>query len=176
MVLTEIFCLFTWPGGPPDPPTNLVTSDATHNSFRATWAAPEEPVERFRVEYMSATGQPQQVPIKILWKHIARFRHFKFPLCFDHSVDSHWPTVVWWPLWWYLDFNLRVHIHVSSQKCLCIGEGTMLPDSVSVQLLSNFTLKIQRFHLRGSQSKFWCHKQLLCWPTGSRGVRDLWLS
>ncbi|XP_075883605.1 collagen alpha-1(XII) chain isoform X2 [Nelusetta ayraudi] len=49
------------PGGPPDAPTDLVTSEATHNSFRATWTAPEEPVERFRVEYMTVTGQPQQV-------------------------------------------------------------------------------------------------------------------
>lgn len=62
IVMTEILCISTETGGPPDAPTNLVTSDATHNSFRATWTAPEDPVERFRVEYMTVTGQPQQVP------------------------------------------------------------------------------------------------------------------
>lgn len=33
----------------------------------------------------------------------------------------------------------------ASQKCVCMGKGTILPDSVSVQLLSNFILKLQRF-------------------------------
>ncbi|XP_054652752.1 collagen alpha-1(XII) chain isoform X3 [Dunckerocampus dactyliophorus] len=49
------------PGGAPDAPTNLVTSEVTHNSFRATWTAPEDPVERFRVQYVSESGVPQQV-------------------------------------------------------------------------------------------------------------------
>lgn len=48
-------------GGAPDAPTNLVTSDVTHHSFRATWTAPEGPVEQYRVEYMTVSGQPQQV-------------------------------------------------------------------------------------------------------------------
>uniref|UniRef100_A0A3Q2Y3A0 Collagen alpha-1(XII) chain n=1 Tax=Hippocampus comes TaxID=109280 RepID=A0A3Q2Y3A0_HIPCM len=39
--------------GSPDAPTNLVTSEVTHSSFRATWTAPEDPVEKFRVEYVS---------------------------------------------------------------------------------------------------------------------------
>ncbi|XP_061699936.1 collagen alpha-1(XII) chain isoform X2 [Syngnathoides biaculeatus] len=49
------------PGGAPDAPTNLVTSEVTHNTFRATWTAPEDPVEKFRVEYVSESGIPQQV-------------------------------------------------------------------------------------------------------------------
>ncbi|XP_077407183.1 collagen alpha-1(XII) chain [Vanacampus margaritifer] len=49
------------PGGPPDAPTNLVTSEVTHSSFRATWIAPEDPVEKFRVEYVSESGITQQV-------------------------------------------------------------------------------------------------------------------
>lgn len=49
-------------GGPPEAPTNLVTSDATHQSFRATWTPPEDLPERYRVEYTSPTGQTGQVP------------------------------------------------------------------------------------------------------------------
>ncbi|XP_061650641.1 collagen alpha-1(XII) chain isoform X2 [Phyllopteryx taeniolatus] len=49
------------PGGAPDAPTNLVTSEVTHSTFRATWIAPEDPVEEFRVEYVSESGIPQQV-------------------------------------------------------------------------------------------------------------------
>ncbi|XP_034531147.1 collagen alpha-1(XII) chain [Notolabrus celidotus] len=49
------------PGGAPDAPTNLVTSEVTHQSFRATWTAPEGPVEKYRVEYMTVSGSPQQV-------------------------------------------------------------------------------------------------------------------
>ncbi|XP_069574960.1 collagen alpha-1(XII) chain isoform X2 [Brachyistius frenatus] len=49
------------PGGAPDPPTDLVTSEVTHQSFRATWIAPDGPVEKYRVEYMSPSGRPQQV-------------------------------------------------------------------------------------------------------------------
>ncbi|XP_019742733.1 collagen alpha-1(XII) chain isoform X4 [Hippocampus comes] len=48
-------------GGSPDAPTNLVTSEVTHSSFRATWTAPEDPVEKFRVEYVSEAGITQQV-------------------------------------------------------------------------------------------------------------------
>ncbi|XP_071006355.1 collagen alpha-1(XII) chain-like isoform X2 [Oncorhynchus clarkii lewisi] len=43
------------PGGL-DPPTNLVTSEVTHHSFRATWTGPEGPVEKFRVDYMPVVG------------------------------------------------------------------------------------------------------------------------
>ncbi|XP_061158183.1 collagen alpha-1(XII) chain-like isoform X19 [Syngnathus typhle] len=49
------------PGGPPDAPTNLVTSEVTHRSFRATWTPPEDPVEKFRVDYVSESGIAQQV-------------------------------------------------------------------------------------------------------------------
>ncbi|CAG5866270.1 unnamed protein product [Menidia menidia] len=49
------------PGGAPDAPTNLVTSEVTHQSFRATWVAPETPVEKYRVEYMTLSGLPQEV-------------------------------------------------------------------------------------------------------------------
>ncbi|CAL8314936.1 unnamed protein product [Merluccius merluccius] len=40
------------------PPTNLVTSEPTHQSFRATWTAPEGPVDRYRVTYTAVTGGP----------------------------------------------------------------------------------------------------------------------
>ncbi|XP_073783716.1 collagen alpha-1(XII) chain isoform X3 [Danio rerio] len=49
------------PGGGPEPPTDLTTSEVTHYSFRATWVAPDGPVEKYRVEYVStAGGEPQQ--------------------------------------------------------------------------------------------------------------------
>ncbi|XP_061561152.1 collagen alpha-1(XII) chain isoform X5 [Phycodurus eques] len=41
-------------------PTNLVTSEVTHHSFRATWTAPETPVESFRLVYVKADGEPAQ--------------------------------------------------------------------------------------------------------------------
>ncbi|KAK0145911.1 Collagen alpha-1(XII) chain [Merluccius polli] len=40
------------------PPTNLVTSEPTHQSFRASWTAPEGPVDRYRVTYTAVTGGP----------------------------------------------------------------------------------------------------------------------
>ncbi|KAM8917084.1 collagen alpha-1(XII) chain isoform 2-T2 [Spinachia spinachia] len=49
------------PGGAPDAPTELRTSEVTHHSFRATWNAPEDPVEKYRVEYITLAGQQQQV-------------------------------------------------------------------------------------------------------------------
>uniref|UniRef100_A0A672IPW9 Collagen, type XII, alpha 1a n=1 Tax=Salarias fasciatus TaxID=181472 RepID=A0A672IPW9_SALFA len=49
------------PGGAPDAPTDLVTSEVTHQSFRATWTAPDGPVEKYRVEYMTVSGRPMQV-------------------------------------------------------------------------------------------------------------------
>ncbi|CAL1574935.1 unnamed protein product [Knipowitschia caucasica] len=60
--LTENLCnSVKGPGGPPDAPTNLVTSEVTHQSFRASWTGPEGPVEKYRVEYMTLSGLPQQV-------------------------------------------------------------------------------------------------------------------
>ncbi|XP_056150871.1 collagen alpha-1(XII) chain isoform X2 [Lampris incognitus] len=45
-----------------DPPTNLVTSELTHHSFRATWTAPDGPAEKYRVVYMTvAGGAPQEM-------------------------------------------------------------------------------------------------------------------
>ncbi|CAJ1073879.1 collagen alpha-1(XII) chain isoform X2 [Xyrichtys novacula] len=60
--LTENLCnSVKGPGGAPDAPTNLITSEVTHESFRATWTGPEGPVEKYRVEYMTVSGTPQQV-------------------------------------------------------------------------------------------------------------------
>ncbi|KAM6915073.1 collagen alpha-1(XII) chain [Xenentodon cancila] len=41
-----------------NPPTNLVTSEVTHRSFRASWTAPEGPVDKYRVTYMMVAGGP----------------------------------------------------------------------------------------------------------------------
>uniref|UniRef100_A0A8C7Z063 Collagen, type XII, alpha 1b n=1 Tax=Oryzias sinensis TaxID=183150 RepID=A0A8C7Z063_9TELE len=38
------------------PPTNLVTSEVTHRSFRATWTAADGPVEQYRIVYTLASG------------------------------------------------------------------------------------------------------------------------
>ncbi|MCI4382642.1 hypothetical protein PGIGA_G00017250 [Pangasianodon gigas] len=43
-------------GGGPAAPTDLVTSDVTYHSFRATWNGPEGPVEKYRVEYFPVSG------------------------------------------------------------------------------------------------------------------------
>ncbi|XP_062253679.1 collagen alpha-1(XII) chain isoform X4 [Platichthys flesus] len=51
------------PGGAPGSPTDLVTSEVTHQSFRASWTAPDGPVESYRVEYMTVSGQPLQVVV-----------------------------------------------------------------------------------------------------------------
>ncbi|KAK5857192.1 hypothetical protein PBY51_010450 [Eleginops maclovinus] len=60
--LTENLCnSVKGPGGAPDAPTNLVTSEVTHQSFRATWTGPEDPVEQYRVEYMTVDGRPVEV-------------------------------------------------------------------------------------------------------------------
>lgn len=62
-MVARIYSLFTHQtGGPPEAPTNLVTSDVTHQSFRATWTPPEDPPERYRVEYTSPSGLSTQVP------------------------------------------------------------------------------------------------------------------
>ncbi|KAK2855870.1 hypothetical protein Q5P01_004605 [Channa striata] len=46
------------PGGELESPTNLVTSEVTHYSFRATWTAPGGPVDKYRVTYMPVAGGP----------------------------------------------------------------------------------------------------------------------
>lgn len=48
-------------GGELEAPTNLVTSEVTHQSFRATWTAPSGPVDKFRVVYMSVASPTQEV-------------------------------------------------------------------------------------------------------------------
>uniref|UniRef100_A0A672NVD5 Collagen alpha-1(XII) chain n=1 Tax=Sinocyclocheilus grahami TaxID=75366 RepID=A0A672NVD5_SINGR len=45
----------------PGTPTDLVTSEVTHYSFRATWMPPDEPVEKFRIEYVPAAGGMTEV-------------------------------------------------------------------------------------------------------------------
>ncbi|XP_031437444.1 collagen alpha-1(XII) chain isoform X2 [Clupea harengus] len=49
------------PGGGPGTPTDLETSEVTHYSFRATWMPPDEPVERFRIEYVPVAGGETKV-------------------------------------------------------------------------------------------------------------------
>ncbi|XP_056099343.1 collagen alpha-1(XII) chain-like [Rhinichthys klamathensis goyatoka] len=49
------------PGGGPGTPTDLVTSEVTHYSFRATWMPPDKPVEKFRIEYVPAAGGNTEV-------------------------------------------------------------------------------------------------------------------
>uniref|UniRef100_A0A671W2B6 Collagen alpha-1(XII) chain n=1 Tax=Sparus aurata TaxID=8175 RepID=A0A671W2B6_SPAAU len=39
-------------------PTDLVTSEVTHHSFRATWTAPAGPVDKYRVTYVQVAGGP----------------------------------------------------------------------------------------------------------------------
>ncbi|XP_008292859.1 collagen alpha-1(XII) chain-like isoform X2 [Stegastes partitus] len=46
------------PGGGVEAATNLVTSEVTHRSFRATWTAPDGPVEKYRITYMMVAGGP----------------------------------------------------------------------------------------------------------------------
>uniref|UniRef100_A0AAR2LEQ9 Collagen, type XII, alpha 1b n=1 Tax=Pygocentrus nattereri TaxID=42514 RepID=A0AAR2LEQ9_PYGNA len=45
----------------PGTPTNLETSEVTHYSFRVTWLPPDEPVERFRIEYVPVIGGKTEV-------------------------------------------------------------------------------------------------------------------
>uniref|UniRef100_A0A8C4DYP5 Collagen alpha-1(XII) chain n=1 Tax=Dicentrarchus labrax TaxID=13489 RepID=A0A8C4DYP5_DICLA len=59
--LTDNLCNSVKGPGAPDAPTNLVTSEVTHRSFRATWTGPDGPVEKYRVEYMTLSGRPMQV-------------------------------------------------------------------------------------------------------------------
>lgn len=47
-------------GGELEAPTDLVTSEVTHRSFRATWTAPSSSVDKYRVTYMTVAGGPTQ--------------------------------------------------------------------------------------------------------------------
>ncbi|XP_051908747.1 collagen alpha-1(XII) chain-like isoform X2 [Hippocampus zosterae] len=44
-------------GEPLQAPSDLTTSEVTHRSFRASWTAPQTPVERFRLVYVRADGE-----------------------------------------------------------------------------------------------------------------------
>ncbi|KAK5852560.1 hypothetical protein PBY51_006413 [Eleginops maclovinus] len=48
------------PGGELEAPTNLVTSEVTHSSFRATWTGPDGPVDKYRVTYWKVTEDLMQ--------------------------------------------------------------------------------------------------------------------
>nr|XP_040016906.1 LOW QUALITY PROTEIN: collagen alpha-1(XII) chain [Gasterosteus aculeatus aculeatus] len=48
------------PGGEPEAPTDLVTSEVTHRSFRATWTAPGGPVDMYRLTYATVAGGPTE--------------------------------------------------------------------------------------------------------------------
>ncbi|XP_047429514.1 collagen alpha-1(XII) chain-like [Mugil cephalus] len=39
-------------------PTDLVTSEVTHRSFRATWTGPDGPVDKYRLTYVMVSGGP----------------------------------------------------------------------------------------------------------------------
>ncbi|XP_028812322.1 collagen alpha-1(XII) chain isoform X2 [Denticeps clupeoides] len=58
--LTTNLCNSVKGSGGPGAPTDLMTSDVTHYSFRASWTAPEGPVEKYRVEYMTTAGEQRQ--------------------------------------------------------------------------------------------------------------------
>uniref|UniRef100_A0A9J7Z1T8 Collagen alpha-1(XII) chain n=1 Tax=Cyprinus carpio carpio TaxID=630221 RepID=A0A9J7Z1T8_CYPCA len=60
--LTNNLCNSVKGPGSPEPPTDLTTSEVTHYSFRVTWVAPDDPVEKYRIEYVSmAGGEPQKL-------------------------------------------------------------------------------------------------------------------
>ncbi|XP_029984108.1 LOW QUALITY PROTEIN: collagen alpha-1(XII) chain-like [Sphaeramia orbicularis] len=46
------------PGGGPETASDLVTSEVTPYSFRASWTPPDGPVEKYRLTYMIASGGP----------------------------------------------------------------------------------------------------------------------
>lgn len=45
-----------------EPPSDLVTFDQTHSSFRVSWTEPDSPAEKFLLTYaMTAGGDVQEV-------------------------------------------------------------------------------------------------------------------
>ncbi|XP_048391729.1 collagen alpha-1(XII) chain isoform X1 [Stegostoma tigrinum] len=60
--LTTNLCNSVKGPGDLNPPRNLVTSDATHRSFRVTWDHSDSSFDRYRVEYQPvAGGRPEEV-------------------------------------------------------------------------------------------------------------------
>ncbi|KAM7368319.1 hypothetical protein PAMP_014547 [Pampus punctatissimus] len=49
----------------PEAPTDLVTSDVTHQSFRASWRVPGTPVDKFRVVYMAAADPTKEFQMMV---------------------------------------------------------------------------------------------------------------
>lgn len=47
-------------GGDLEAPSSLLTSEVTSRSFRATWTAPDGPVDKYRVTYADVAGGPPQ--------------------------------------------------------------------------------------------------------------------
>ncbi|XP_075940078.1 collagen alpha-1(XII) chain [Anarhichas minor] len=56
--LTVNLCNSVKGPGELEAPTDLVTSEVTHRSFRATWTAPAGPVDTYRVTYTMVAGGP----------------------------------------------------------------------------------------------------------------------
>lgn len=93
-------CLLTFPpasrAGGLDPPTNLVTSEVTHHSFRATWTGPEGPVEQFRIDYMPVVGGiTEQVSLQYCTSltspssaHLSKFTAFELKSVSSHSSHT----------------------------------------------------------------------------------------
>uniref|UniRef100_A0A4W6EVE4 Collagen alpha-1(XII) chain n=1 Tax=Lates calcarifer TaxID=8187 RepID=A0A4W6EVE4_LATCA len=58
--LTINLCNSVKGSGGKRPPTNLVTSEVTHRSFRATWTPPAGAVDKYRVTYVPVAGGTMQ--------------------------------------------------------------------------------------------------------------------
>uniref|UniRef100_A0A673B2H7 Collagen alpha-1(XII) chain n=1 Tax=Sphaeramia orbicularis TaxID=375764 RepID=A0A673B2H7_9TELE len=71
-------------------PATTVTSEVTHQSFRATWTAPEGPVEKYRVEYMTVSGRPQQVLTRAFYYLLDWTEIYILLFVFQHSHMSAW--------------------------------------------------------------------------------------
>lgn len=71
-------------------PTDLVTSEVTHYSFRATWTAPEGPVEKYRVEYMTVAGTQAQQVASV--GPLSFFQRRANTVIFHFHICCAWPT------------------------------------------------------------------------------------
>uniref|UniRef100_A0A3Q3JGG7 Collagen alpha-1(XII) chain n=1 Tax=Monopterus albus TaxID=43700 RepID=A0A3Q3JGG7_MONAL len=63
--LTDNLCNSVKGAGRKRPPNNLVTSEVTHHSFRASWTAPEGPIDVYRVTYMTMGGVPMELMVDV---------------------------------------------------------------------------------------------------------------